>query len=242
MTAAFERIPAIDLRGGRAVRLRQGDPNRETSYSDDPVALAASFAAAGARSLHVVDLDGAFAGRPAHLDVVAQIAAETGLPVRLGGGLRERRDVDAALASGVAVAILGTVWVERPAEVEAWARELPGRLAAGLDVRDGSVRTRGWASAAALSVEEAAERLRALGITDVVVTDALRDGELSGPDVPLFRRAAAALGFPVIAAGGIASVDDLRLLAAEPGVRGAVLGRSLYEGRIPLDALRGDAA
>ena len=242
MTSLFERIPAIDLRGGRAVRLRQGDPARETSYENDPAALARRFADAGARSLHVVDLDGAFAGKPAHLDLVARIVTESGLPVRLGGGLREKRDLDAAFAFGASVAILGTVWVERPEEVREWVRDFPGRIAAGLDVRDGSVRTRGWADGSGLSIEEAAERIRGLGIADVVVTDAARDGELSGPDLGLFRRAASALGLSVLAAGGISSVADLLLLAAEPGVRGAVLGRSLYEGRIPFEALGGDAA
>jgi len=241
-TEPFVILPAIDLKAGRAVLLRQGEAARETCYSEDPVGVARELARAGASALHVVDLDGAFAGAPAHLPLVARICRETGLPVRLGGGLRREEDLKAAFDAGIAVAILGTVAFEERELLRRWIKIFGGpRLAVSLDVRDGAVRTRGWKEISPLSLEEAARHVAEAGVRDLVVTDVERDGELSGPDLSLFRRAARAFGSSVTAAGGIASVEDLERLESEPSVRGAVVGRALYEGTVPLEIFRRSA-
>lgn len=234
----FLLLPAIDLRNGQAVRLRQGKAHTETRYSSDPVAIARQFAEAGARALHVVDLDGAFSGAPVNLALVARIGRASGLPVRLGGGLRRIDDLEAAFAAGVSVAILGTAAVDRPEDLAAWIASFPGRLAVSLDVRDGAIATRGWTESSALSLDDAARRLAAAGLEDLVVTDVARDGEMTGPDVALFRRAADAFGRGVIAAGGIAAAADIETLEAEPSVIGVVIGKAFYEGTLSLDVLR----
>ncbi|HKF43080.1 MAG TPA: 1-(5-phosphoribosyl)-5-[(5-phosphoribosylamino)methylideneamino]imidazole-4-carboxamide isomerase [Thermoanaerobaculia bacterium] len=230
----FLLLPAIDLRGGRAVRLRQGEAHRETRYSDDPVQVARQFAEAGARALHVVDLDGAFSGSPIHLPLVARICRVAGIPVRLGGGLRRSEDIEAAFSSGVSVAILGTSAIEDPSSVEQALARFGKRLAVSLDVRGDSVRTRGWVEQSAFTPIQAATRLAKTGLEDLIVTAVARDGELSGPDLGLLRRAATAFGRPVIAAGGVAAVKDLEVLEAEPAVRGAVVGKAFYEGTLTL--------
>jgi phosphoribosylformimino-5-aminoimidazole carboxamide ribotide isomerase len=234
----FLLLPAIDLRGGRAVRLRQGEASRETHYSDDPVKIARQFADAGARGLHVIDLDGAFSGAPAHLPVVARICRVSGLPVRFGGGLRRVEDMEAALSAGVAVVILGTYALEDPGSVERWLSRFGKRLAVSLDVRGDSVRTRGWTEEASFAPDEAASRLARTGLEDLVVTAVARDGELTGPDLPLLRRVARAFGHPVIAAGGVAAEKDIEALEAEPSVRGAVVGKAFYEGTLTLSVFR----
>ena len=237
----FLILPAIDLRDGRAVRLRQGEANAETRYSEDPVEVARQFAEAGARALHIVDLDGAFSGAPVHLSLVARICRVAAVPVRLGGGLRKTEDLEAAFSAGVAVGILGTAAIEEPDLLRSWIARFGPRVSVSLDLRDGAVRTRGWVDGAALSLEEAALGLARAGLEDLVVTDVARDGELTGPDLDFFRRAASAFGRPVIAAGGVAGAEDLASLEAEPGVRGAVVGKAFYEGRIPLGIFGGKA-
>ncbi len=230
----FLLLPAIDLKEGRAVRLRQGKAHSEKRYSEDPVRIARQFADAGARGLHVVDLDGAFSGAPVHLALVARICRATGLPVRLGGGLRETRHIEAAFSAGAAVAILGTTAIEEPDWLVESLSRFGRRLAVSLDVKDGAVRTRGWVETAPLSLEAAAARLGEAGLGDLVVTDVLRDGELSGPNIPLFQSAAKAFGASVIAAGGVANEKHLKSLEAEPAVRGAVVGKAFYEGTLSL--------
>ena len=230
----FLLLPAIDLKDGRAVRLRQGKVHSETRYSEDPVKVARQFAEAGARALHVVDLDGAFSGAPVHLALVARICRATALPVRLGGGLRETRHIEAAFSAGVAVAILGTTAIEEPEWLAKSLSRFGRRLAVSLDVMDDAVRTRGWVETAPLSLEAAAARLGEAGLGDLVVTDVARDGELMGPDIALFQRAAKAFGASVIAAGGVADEKDLEALEAEPSVRGAVVGKAFYEGTLSL--------
>lgn len=230
----FLLLPAIDIRDGRAVRLRQGKAQSETRYSEDPVKIARQFAEAGARALHVVDLDGAFSGAPVHLALVARIRRATGLPVRFGGGLREARDIEAAFAAGIDVAILGTAAIEEPESLAESLARFGRRLAVSLDVKDGAVRTRGWVESAPLSLESAAVRLAEAGVMDLIVTDVARDGELAGPDIALFRRAAEAFGSSVIAAGGVADENDIAALEAEPGIRGAVVGKAFYEGTLSL--------
>ncbi len=230
----FLLLPAIDLKDGRAVRLRQGKAHSETRYSEDPVKIARQFAEAGARALHVVDLDGAFSGAPVHLALVARICRASALPVRFGGGLREIKDIEAAFSAGVRVAILGTSAIEEPERLEQAISHFGERLAVSLDVKEGAVRTRGWLESTPLSLEAAAARLAEAGVADLVVTDVARDGELTGPDLSLFRRAAAAFGSSVIAAGGVADEKDLAALQAEPAVRGAVVGKAFYEGTLSL--------
>jgi phosphoribosylformimino-5-aminoimidazole carboxamide ribotide isomerase len=237
-SSPFLLLPAIDLKGGRAVRLRQGVAGSETRYSDDPVEVARQFTEAGARALHVVDLDGAFSGAPIHLPLVARICRVTALPVRMGGGLRRIEDIEAAFKAGVGVAILGTAAMEEPERLSQLLSRFGSRIAVSLDVRDGAVRTQGWTAASPLSTEEAAARLAEAGLEDLVVTDVARDGEMTGPDVPLFARAARAFGRAVIAAGGIASEEDLKALEAEPSIRGAVVGKAFYEGTVSLSVLR----
>ena len=235
---SFLLLPAIDLREGRAVRLRQGAAESETRYAEDPVKIARQFAEAGARALHVVDLDGAFSGAPVHLPVVARICRVTALPVRMGGGLRRIEDIEAAFEAGVGVAILGTAAIEEPAHLSKLLSRFGSRIAVSLDVRGRAVQTRGWMASSPLSPEDAAARLAQAGLEDLVVTDVTRDGELTGPDLPLFARTARAFGRPVIAAGGIASEEDLKALERDPSVRGAIVGKAFYEGTVSLSVLR----
>jgi len=235
---SFQIFPAIDLRRGGAVRLRQGSASEEFRYSEDPVAVARAFREAGARALHVVDLDGAFGGSPQHLATVARIVRVSEVPIRLGGGLRTDEDLEAAFSMGVAVVIVGTAAIEEPERLRGWLDHYGSRLAVSLDTRDGLVRTRGWTAIAGPALEEAAAAVRRVGVGDLIVTAVARDGDLSGPDLELLDTAARAFGGPVIAAGGVASEADLETLATSPSVRGAVVGRAFYEGNIPLSVLR----
>ncbi len=233
-------IPAIDLRGGRCVRLTQGRYDMETVYADDPAAVAAAWVRQGAERIHVVDLDGAREGRPVNLGALAAIAAAVPAPVQVGGGLRTLADIAAAFAAGARWAILGTRALGDPAFlVEALARH-PDRILVSLDVRGDRVAVGGWLEESGLGVEEAARRLAAAGVREVIVTDVLRDGTLSGCNAELVTRVAR-LGLRVIAAGGVSTLDDVRRLKAlEPaGVVGAVVGKALYAGTLDLaQALR----
>jgi phosphoribosylformimino-5-aminoimidazole carboxamide ribotide isomerase len=233
--------PAIDLRGGRCVRLLQGAFDRETVYGDDPVAVARDFAGAGARWLHVVDLDGARAGAPVQVDLVARICAAAGIPVQVGGGLRTRTAVEAMLDAGAARVVLGTVAVTDPDLCRALCAAHPGRIAIGLDVRAGRVRLAGWTDEAAVEPAALARRAAECGAAALVYTDVERDGTERGPDVDGTRAAARAAGIPVIASGGVGSLDHVRALVplAADGVTGVIIGRALYAGAVELaDALR----
>ena len=235
----FLIYPAIDLRRGGAVRLRQGSAAEEKRYSERPTSVARAFAEAGARALHVVDLDGAFDGKPRHFADVVRIVRVAAVPVRFGGGLRTEDDLAGAFAAGIAVAIVGTVAIREPQRLAAWIARFGPRLAVSLDVRDGMVRTHGWTESTGIAFEGVARSLGKTGLTDLIVTDVARDGELSGPNPALLARAADAFGAPVVAAGGISSEADLEALASEPSVRGAVVGRAFYEGTVPLAVLKG---
>lgn len=231
----MDLYPAIDLRAGRCVRLVEGDFDRETVYGDDPVAVARSFAEAGARWIHVVDLDAARTGDPANRPVVAAIAAAVaaeGTQVQTGGGVRSLEDADALIAAGVARVVIGTAAVENPALIEAAALRYPGRVAVGLDHRGGEVRLRGWTEGAGLSVAQLVPRAVAAGATAVIVTDISRDGRLAGPDVAGLAQLVQATGAPVIASGGVSSLDDIRSLTAITGLLGVIAGKAIYEGRI----------
>ncbi|HLI25134.1 MAG TPA: 1-(5-phosphoribosyl)-5-[(5-phosphoribosylamino)methylideneamino]imidazole-4-carboxamide isomerase [Acidimicrobiales bacterium] len=236
----MELFPAIDLRAGRCVRLTQGDFGQETVYWDDPVEVAAGFAAAGARWVHVVDLDGALTGRGENAGAIGRIAAQTGLRVQAGGGVRSADAAARLLEAGVRRVVLGTAAVEDPALVAQVADRWPGAVAVALDHRDGDVRLRGWARGGGGRVAELVPRVLEAGASAVLVTDIARDGMLAGPDVAGLAGLLEATGAPLIASGGVASLDDLRVLAGiragGRGLAGVVVGKALYEGRFDVAA------
>lgn len=241
-------FPAIDLKDGQAVRLLRGDMATARVFNDDPAEQARAFVDAGFEWLHLVDLDGAFAGRPVNADTVARIvAAVPGTPVQLGGGIRELETVERWLARGVTRVILGTVAVQRPELVAEACQAFPGRIVVGIDARQGRVATEGWAQTSELRAADLARRFEDAGVAAVVYTDIDRDGALQGVNVEATAALARAVSIPVIASGGVAGLDDLSALMAveRDGVEGAILGRALYDGRIdPAAALalvRGDA-
>ena len=225
--------PALDLRGGRCVRLVQGDPARQEVFSDDPLATATAFVAAGARALHVVDLDGAFEGRPRHLHVLAGIAAAVPVPVQFGGGLRTAADVQAALDAGAARVVVGTGALRETFFRALLERHGAHRISAGLDARGDLVAVAGWRETSGVLLQAAAEAVRAWGATTAVCTQVSRDGMLAGPDLGGVRTVAAT-GLAVVASGGVTTALDVAALAALPGVCGLILGRALYTGRITL--------
>jgi phosphoribosylformimino-5-aminoimidazole carboxamide ribotide isomerase len=230
--------PAIDLKEGQCVRLLRGEMSQATVFNDDPAAQARRFVAAGCRHLHVVDLDGAVAGKPMNAAAVAAIIAVAGVPVQLGGGIRERATVDAWLARGVARVILGTAAVANPDLVREACRAYPGRIVVGIDARDGRVAVEGWTKASARDALDLALAFEDAGVAAIVYTDIERDGALAGVNVEATAALARALSTPVIASGGVASLADLRALKArEPdGISGVICGRALYDGRIDLAA------
>jgi phosphoribosylformimino-5-aminoimidazole carboxamide ribotide isomerase len=231
-------IPAIDLRGGRVVRLIQGDPSRETQYSLEPAGVAAEWERRGARRLHLVDLDGAFAGRPENRAALAAVFRAVKIPAQVGGGLRTLQAVDAALSLGAAVAVVGTAAIRDPAFLEAVCREFPQRVALAVDARDGLAVTAGWAEGSAVRATELAARTGGLPLAAIIYTDIRRDGMLQGPDLAGLAAVTDAATVPVIASGGIGSVADIRAVAKlRPGrVTGAIIGKALYDGRLTLEA------
>jgi phosphoribosylformimino-5-aminoimidazole carboxamide ribotide isomerase len=230
--------PAIDLKEGQCVRLVRGEMSQATVFNDDPAAQARRFVAAGCGHLHVVDLDGAVAGKPMNAAAVAAIIAVAGVPVQLGGGIRERATIDAWLARGVARVILGTAAVANPDLVREACRAYPGRIVIGIDARDGRVAVEGWTKASARDAIDLALAFEDAGVAAIVYTDIERDGALAGVNVEATAALARALSTPVIASGGVASLADLRALKArEPdGISGVICGRALYDGRIDLAA------
>jgi len=230
----FTLYPAIDLKAGQVVRLKRGEMDQATVYADDPARQAASFAASGFAWVHVVDLDGAFAGKPANAAAVqAILAALPGLPVQLGGGIRDMKTAEAWLDAGVARIILGSAAVKDPDFARAACKAFPGRVALGLDARDGFVATEGWAETSDITARDLALRFTDAGAAAIIFTDIARDGMLSGVNVQLTADLARAVPIPVIASGGLASVDDIvALKATGAGIAGAILGRALYDGRV----------
>ena len=238
-TSDFDILPAIDLRGGRVVRLRQGDFARETAFSDDPVAVARGFVEAGARWLHVVDLDGARSGTPGHAQVIARIVAAVGdqARVEVAGGLRDEGSVATVLSSGAARAVVGTAAIEDPAFAgRLVTRHGTAAIAAAIDVRDGLAVGHGWApDRTGIDAAVAIRRLADEGIETFEVTAIARDGLLGGPDLELYERLARVGRGYIVASGGIATLDDL-MAVREVGCAGAIVGRALYEGRLSLGA------
>ena len=227
-------LPAVDIRGGRAVRLRLGDFDAETVYADSPLEAARAWVEAGARALHVVDLDGARNGEPRHLDELERMTDQLDVPIQWGGGLRSLDDVRAALEAGADRAVLGTAALRTPQVLDA-ALELAGpkRVLVAVDVRGGSVAVSGWTEASEIGAEELVERLEASGVERFIHTSVDRDGTLDGPDLEAVRRLATAMRGRMIVSGGIASVADLEALRdlALPNVDGAIAGKALYERR-----------
>jgi len=234
----MEIIPAIDLKGGKVVRLVQGDPARETRYGDDPAAVAAEWARRGAPRLHLVDLDGALQGTPANQTALAAILRTIRIPAEVGGGLRDLDAVRAILDLGAAVAVLGTAAIRDTGFLEAACAAFPDRVALGLDARGGMLAVSGWAEATRVRATDLARRASELPLHSVIYTDIRRDGMLEGPNLSELGAVAAATRVPVTASGGISSTEDLRaLLALEPaGVTGAIIGKALYDGRLTLEA------
>jgi phosphoribosylformimino-5-aminoimidazole carboxamide ribotide isomerase len=233
----FELIPAIDLLGGECVRLAQGRYDAATVYEADPAVAAARFVAAGVTRLHVVDLDGAKAGRPVNRDAVRAIVAAAGpVPVQLGGGLRDLDAIAATLDAGVDRAILGTVALRDPAIVRAATAAHPGRIVVGLDAKDGRVSVEGWLETGEATVVEVARRFEDAGVAALVHTDIARDGMLSGPNLEASAALADAVSIPVIVSGGVSSEADLLAAArlASRGIAGAIVGRALYTGDVDL--------
>ena len=224
--------PAIDLRGGRCVRLRQGDYSQETVFAENPVEVAHRWRREGADRLHVVDLDGARSGHPVHGEIVRQIV-RSGLPVQLGGGLRNEQDIAMAFEWGVRWVVLGTRALHDPAWLREMAERWPQQIVLGLDARDGYVATEGWLNVSRCRAVDLLQGLRGVPLAAVVYTDIRRDGMLSGPNEIALAEIRAASSWPVIASGGISTLDDLRRLH-QAGVWGCIIGRALYEGTIRL--------
>jgi phosphoribosylformimino-5-aminoimidazole carboxamide ribotide isomerase len=231
-------FPAIDLKNGEAVRLQQGDMARATVFNRDPAAQALAFEQQGFEYLHLVDLDGAFAGQPINAAAVERILAAIKIPAQLGGGIRDRATIDGWLGKGVARVIIGTAAVRDPVLVKEAARAHPGRIAVGLDARDGKVAVAGWAQTSELSALEIARRFEDAGVGTIVYTDIARDGMLKGLNLDATIALADAVSIPVIASGGFASLDDVRALTAPRAkkLEGAVVGRALYDGRLDATA------
>lgn len=232
--AAVILFPAIDLKNGEAVRLQQGDMARATVFNRDPAAQAKGFEQQGFEYLHLVDLDGAFAGRPMNAAAVERILAAVKIPAQLGGGIRDRAMIENWLGKGVARVIIGTAAVRNPALVREAARAYPGRVAVGLDARDGKVAVEGWAETSELAALDIARRFEDAGVAAVIYTDVARDGMLKGLNLDATIALADGVSIPVIASGGLASIEDIRALLA-PRARklaGAIAGRALYDGRL----------
>jgi phosphoribosylformimino-5-aminoimidazole carboxamide ribotide isomerase len=230
--------PAIDLKDGSCVRLVRGEMNSATVFNDDPAAQARAFVAAGFRWLHCVDLNGAFEGRSANADAIRNIRAAISIPIQLGGGIRDQAGIERWLEAGIARVVLGTVALRSPELVREVARTHPGRIAVGIDARDGKVAVEGWAETSEVTAGELAQRFADCGVAAIVFTDIARDGTGKGVNVEATAALAALVDIPVIASGGVSSVADLSALASVHNVGGAIVGRALYDGSItPADAL-----
>ena len=231
-------FPAIDLKNGEAVRLQQGDMTRATVFSRDPAAQAQAFERQGFAYLHLVDLDGAFAGKPVNAAAVERILAAVKIPVQLGGGIRDRATIDAWLAKGIRRVIIGTAAVRDPAFVTAAARAFPQRIAVALDARNGKVAVEGWSQTSQFSAIEVARRFEDAGVAAIVYTDVDRDGMLKGLNLDATIALAEQVSIPVIASGGLASLADVRALVAPRArkLEGAIVGRALYDGRLDAPA------
>jgi phosphoribosylformimino-5-aminoimidazole carboxamide ribotide isomerase len=238
-------IPAIDLKDGRCVRLKQGDMDDATIFSEDPAAMARQWLEAGARRLHLVDLNGAFAGKPRNESAIKAIVAEVGhaIPVQIGGGIRDLDTIERYLDGGISYVIIGTAAVKNPGFLHDACGAFPGQVIVGLDARDGKVATDGWSKLTGHDVVDLARKFEGYGIEAVIYTDIGRDGMLSGVNIEATVRLAQTLSVPVIASGGVASLDDVeRLCEVEhEGIQGAIVGRAIYDGTLDFSAAQARA-
>ena len=227
--------PAIDLKDGQAVRLLHGDMDKTTVFNDNPAAQALEFVQAGCEWLHLVDLNGAFAGEPVNAAPVEEILKQTKVPAQLGGGIRDMATIERWLDKGLARVILGTVAVENPDLVREAARAFPNQVAVGIDARNGKVATKGWAEETDVIVTDLAKSFEDAGVAAIIYTDIMRDGAMKGPNIDATEALARAVSIPVIASGGVSSLDDLKALKATGVISGAISGRALYDGAIDLN-------
>ncbi|MCO6047694.1 1-(5-phosphoribosyl)-5-[(5-phosphoribosylamino)methylideneamino]imidazole-4-carboxamide isomerase [Aeoliella sp. ICT_H6.2] len=225
--------PAIDLRGGKCVRLRQGDYAQETVFNDNPVSVAHSFQAAGAQHLHIVDLDGAREGLPVNLPAVQDIVAAVEMQCELGGGVRDEQSIAELLGFGLDRLVVGTSAIKRPDWFRQTCQQFPGKLVLGIDARDGLVATDGWLETSSVSAIELARQFEDEPLAAIVYTDIATDGMMSGPNVRAMQEMQAAVNVPVVASGGVTTIKDVRALA-EAGLAAAIIGRALYEGAFEL--------
>ena len=226
--------PAIDLKDGQCVRLLRGDMAAATVFGNDPAAQARQFQDAGCAWVHLVDLNGAFAGTPVNAAAVRAILANISVPAQLGGGIRDMATIEMWLSNGIARVILGTVAVESPDLVRDAARRFPGQIAVGIDARNGMVATKGWAHETNINATDLAQQFQDAGVAALIYTDIDRDGAMGGPNIIATQSLARAVSIPVIASGGVASLDDLRALKSTGVIAGAISGRALYDGTIDL--------
>lgn len=235
--AALILFPAIDLKDGRCVRLTRGQMETATVFNDDPAAQALIFERAGFRWLHCVDLDGAFAGKPANVEAIRSIRGATKLPIQLGGGVRDMAAIERWLATGITRVILGTAALKNPALVKLAAKAFPGRIVVGADARSGKIATEGWAEVSNITPIDLGRRFEDAGVAAILFTDVDGDGLLGGVNVSATAALARAVRIPVIASGGVGSIGDLEALLAadEPNIEGVVIGRALYAGKIEAD-------
>jgi len=229
-------IPAIDLKNGQCVRLEQGLMEKDTVYSDDPAAMARHWQDEGGELLHLVDLDGAFAGVPKNRTAIQAIVAAVDIPMELGGGIRDLETIEAYLELGIERVILGTVAKENPTLVAEACRRFPGRIVVGIDARDGMVAVRGWAELTAKKAIDLAKEMEDLGVTAIIYTDIARDGMMQGPNLAATAALARVISIPVIASGGVSSLDDIRnlLQIATAGIAGVITGKAIYNGSLNL--------
>lgn len=230
-------IPAIDLKDGKCVRLRQGRMDDDTVFSDNPVDVALKFAEQGARRIHLVDLDGAFAGEPKNANLVKQITASLpDIPVQIGGGIRDLDIAQAYIEAGISWLIVGTIAVTKPEIVDTLCKEFPGKIIVGLDANDGMVATEGWAKNSDTTAIDLAHRFADSGVSSIVYTDISRDGMMNGVNAEATRDLADAIDIPVIASGGVTQLEDIKRLCefVDHGIEGAIVGRALYEGNLDL--------
>jgi phosphoribosylformimino-5-aminoimidazole carboxamide ribotide isomerase len=227
-------FPAIDLKDGKCVRLWRGDMSRATVFNDDPPAQAREFAAAGCDWLHVVDLDGAFAGKPMNAKAVDGILAAVSVPVQLGGGIRDLAMIESWLSRGISRVVLGTLALRAPQIVRDACKRFPEKIAIGIDAKAGRVAVEGWAEASEMTVLDLARKFEDSGAAAIIHTDIERDGTLSGPNIAATKDLAAKLSIPVIASGGVASIDDIKALRNAGKIAGVIVGRALYDGKVDL--------
>ena len=225
-------IPAIDLKNRQAVRLIQGDMNQATVYSEDPLATVKRWSDEGAMRLHIVDLDGAITGRSIHFDLIKEMIASSAMPVSVGGGIREISQIEHYLSAGAAYVVLGTAILQNKAVFEEAVKKFPGSIIAGIDCKGGKVAIRGWVDLSEENPIDLAHKIEDMEIAAMILTDIEKDGMMMGPNISLFKAMADKVSLPIIASGGITTLNDIKRLNEIPGVTGAIVGKALYSGKL----------